>query len=115
MKRLNRSAILELLREQGPLSRARIAEILHLSPATVTRIVSTLVEENLVLKVGTADSTGGRRATLLRFNYAANAIIGIDMGGTHIVGAQADLGGNILQKVSLPSFSADAARLEEVR
>jgi len=106
---------LELLREQGPLSRARIAEILHLSPATVTRIVSTLVEENLVLKVGTADSTGGRRATLLRFNYAANAIIGIDMGGTHIVGAQADLGGNILQKVSLPSFSADAARLEEVR
>lgn len=107
IKRLNRSAILELLREQGPLSRARLAEILHLSPATVTRIISELIEENLVLETGTSDSTGGRRPTLLEFNCAANAIIGIDMGGTHIVGALADLGGNILQKASLPSFSAE--------
>jgi len=110
MKRLNRSAVLELLREQGPMSRARIARALNLSPATVTRIVSELVEENLVLETGTGDSTGGRRPTLVQFNYAANAIIGIDMGGTNIVGALADLGGNILQKVSLPSFSGDGRK-----
>ena len=107
MKRLNRSAILELLREQGPISRAKIARLLHLSPATVTRIVNELMEENLVLEIGTDNSTGGRRPTLLEFNYAANAIIGIDMGGTHIVGALADLGGNILQKASLSSSSGD--------
>jgi glucokinase-like ROK family protein len=110
MKRLNRSAVLELLREQGPLSRARIARILHLSPATVTRIVNELMEENLVLDMGTDDSTGGRRPTLLEFNYAANAIIGIDMGGTNIVGALADLGGNILQEASLPSSSGDGRK-----
>lgn len=110
MKRLNRSAILELLREQGPLSRAKIANLLHLSPATVTRIVNELMEENLILEIGTDDSTGGRRPTLLEFNYAANAIIGIDMGGTHIVGALADLGGNILQKASLPSFSGEGQK-----
>ena len=110
MKRLNRSAILELLREQGPLSRAKIARVLSLSPATVTRIVSELMEENLVLEIGTDDSTGGRRPTLLEFNYAANAIIGVDMGGTHIVGALADLGGNILQKASLPSSSGEGQK-----
>lgn len=110
MKRLNRSAILELLREQGPFSRAKIARILHLSPATVTRIVSKLVEENLVLEMGAGDSTGGRRPTLLEFNYAANAIIGVDMGGTQIVGALADLGGNILQKASLPSSSGEGQK-----
>lgn len=110
MKRVNRSAILELLREQGPLSRARIARVLHLSPATVTRIVSKLVEENLVLEIGTGDSTGGRRPTLLEFNCAANAIIGIDMGGTQILGALADLGGNILQKASLPSSSGEGRK-----
>ena len=110
MKRLNRSAILELLREQGTLSRAKIARVLSLSPATVTRIVSELMEENLVLEIGTDDSTGGRRPTLLEFNYAANAIIGVDMGGTHIVGALADLGGNILQKASLPSSSGEGQK-----
>jgi glucokinase-like ROK family protein len=67
--------------------------------------VSELIEENLVLEIGTDNSTGGRRPTLLEFNYAANAIIGIDMGGTQIVGVLADLGGNIIQKASLPSFS----------
>lgn len=87
------------------MSRAKIARVLHLSPATVTRIVSELIEENLVLEIGTDNSTGGRRPTLLEFNYAANAIIGIDMGGTQIVGVLADLGGNIIQKASLPSFS----------
>jgi len=110
MKRLNRSAILELLREQGSMSRAKIARILHLSPATVTRIVSKLVEEDLVLEMGAGDSTGGRRPTLLEFNYAANAIIGVDMGGTQIVGALADLGGNILQKASLPSSSGEGQK-----
>jgi len=59
IERLNRSATLELLREQGPLSRAKIAQVLHLSPATVTRIVSKLVEESLVLEIGVSDSTGG--------------------------------------------------------
>ena len=59
IERLNRSATLELLREQGPLSRAKIAQVLHLSPATVTRIVSRLVEESLVLEIGVGDSTGG--------------------------------------------------------
>jgi len=107
MKRLNRSAILDLLRERGPLPRVKLTEILHLSPATVTRIVNELIEENLVLETGTSESIGGRRPTLLEFNYKANAIIGIDMGGTHILGALADLGGNILQRASLPSISGE--------
>ena len=107
MKKLNRSAILELLREKGPLSRTQIAQILQLSPATITRIVNDLLEENLILEVGKGESTdvGGRRPALLEFNYKANAIIGIDLGGTNIIGALADLGGNILQKVSMPSMT----------
>ena len=39
--RLNRSFILRLVKEQGPLSRADIAKILNLNAATVGRTISS--------------------------------------------------------------------------
>lgn len=96
MKRLNRSAILGLLREHGPLSRSDLAKRLELSPSTVTRIVGQLLEEGLVFETDTVDSATGRKPTLLEFNYKAGAVIGVDIGGNNIVGVVADLHGDIL-------------------
>jgi len=101
LRRLNRAAILQLLCDRGPLSRAEIAKILHLNPATVTRIVNELIEENWILDRGHKDhgaAKGGRRPRLLEFNHKAALIIGLDVGGTKIVGALVDLEGNILYR-----------------
>jgi glucokinase len=67
MKQLNRSAILSLLRERGPLSRSDVARLLNISPSTVTRIVSQLIEEELLCEDGGTGEHGhgvGRRPTL---------------------------------------------------
>ena len=109
MKRLNQSAILRTIREQGLISRADIAKALRLNPSTVTRIVNELIEENLVFEEeGRGESTarGGRRPVLLEFNYKASLIVGVDLGGTDIVGALSDLDGNILHHESIRSRSA---------
>jgi len=108
MKHLNRSAILSLLREEGPISRSDLARRLGLSPSTVTRIVVQLIEEGLVLETETVDSATGRKPTLLEFNYRAGAVIGVDVGGTTIVSIVADLRGDILFRKDIPVRSGNA-------
>lgn len=99
-KKLYRSAILELLRERETMSRSQIARRLHISPATVTRITQELLEDSLIVEVGQADSTGGRRPTLLAFNFEENAIISVDLGNTESIGVLADLRGTIKHRAT---------------
>ena len=110
MKRLNQSAILRTIREQGPLSRAKIAKALQLNPSTVTRIVDGLIKEGLVIEGEAWESSarGGRRAVPLEFNYKASLIVGVDLRGTTMVGALADLEGNILRRSTIHSKPGDS-------
>ncbi len=96
--RLNQSAILDLIRNQGPISRVEVAKQLRLSAATVTRIVQKLLDENLVVEVAQGSSITGRKPILLQLNYKASFIIGVDQGGTKIAGAVADLEGELLAR-----------------
>lgn len=106
MKQLNRSAILGLLRERGPLSRSDIAKLLNLSPSTVTRIVNQLIEEGLLYEGETTEPVAqiGRPPTLLHFNFSAYMVIGVDVGGTQTTGAVADLHGDIVYRRTVPSI-----------
>ncbi len=99
MRGINRSAILEIIRRESPISRTLIGEKLNVSLPTVMRIVDELIEEGLVRPEGSKEWSGGRRRSLLEFNAEGHVVIGIDLGGTKIFGAIADLGGNILHEV----------------
>lgn len=96
-------AILKVIREHGPLTRAEIARILSLNPATVTRNVSELIQKNVVLdgvdpkQRASTSSRKGRPGRLLNFNYKAALVIALDVGGTKMLGAVVDLKGNILR------------------
>jgi glucokinase-like ROK family protein len=96
LHRINQSAILNLIREQGLISRTEIAKQLHLSQATVTRIVQKLVDNDFVVEVAQGNSATGRKPILLQLNYKASLIVGVDQGGTKISGALADLEGESL-------------------
>lgn len=108
LRRVNESALLELLREEGPIARSELARRLHLSPATVTRIVAEMIEQGTVLERSAGDSTGGRRPTLLEFNARASLIVGVYVGGQYTSGALADLDGEILARRALPTLPGDA-------
>jgi glucokinase-like ROK family protein len=86
INKLNKIKILNLIRENGPISRADAAKHSGISAPTVTRIVDSLIQENLVHEIGTGVSRGGRRPTLLEFSGNDNLVIGIDLGTTHIYG-----------------------------
>ena len=101
MRAINRSAILELIRSSGPVSRSEVAARLQVSLPTVMRIVDDLTAEDLVRATGASQWSGGRKRALIEFNGSAHLVIGVDLGGTKLYGAVADLTGTILHELHI--------------
>ncbi len=98
MRAINRSAILEIIRLESPISRTEIAERLDVSLPTVMRIVDELIADGFVRPQGGTEWSGWRRRALLEFNASGHVVLGVDMGGTKMYGALADLGGNVIDE-----------------
>lgn len=74
---VNTSLVLNLIWQQGSISRADIARETELSRPTVSSIVADLLEGGWVRESGPGESSGGRRPILLEFNYEARRIVGV--------------------------------------
>ncbi len=98
IRSINRSILLNAIKTQGEVSRAALAHMTGLSPATVTAITSDLIQEGLVFEKATGDSTGGRPPIMLALNPRGGFVIGIKLMEGHVVGALTDLNANILVK-----------------
>ncbi len=101
MRGINRSAVLDLIRREGPIARTAIAKSLQVSLMTVIRIVEELTAEDLIRQTGQKEWSGGRKRPLLEFNAEGHLVIGVDMNETRLYGVVADLAGNILNEASL--------------
>ncbi len=96
MRQVNRSAILELIRQRSPIARSEISRLLGLSMPTAMRIVDELIADDLVRSTGETAGSTGRPRELLEYNKNGGVVIGIDLGGTKLFGALATIGGEIL-------------------
>jgi len=80
--------LLAQLRDEGPLSKAQLADALQVSRTTVGAEVARLAELGLALEAGPAASRGGRRSTLvdlspdIRFAGIAIGATGLSVGVT---------------------------------
>ncbi|MCD6118200.1 ROK family transcriptional regulator [bacterium] len=104
INKLNKIKILNLIRENGKISRADLAKNSGISAPTVTRIIDSLInEEGLVHEVGEGVSRGGRKPMLLEFSGADNFVIGIDLGATNIYGMLSNLNAETIAEVRQPT------------
>ncbi|HEX2911158.1 MAG TPA: ROK family transcriptional regulator [Chloroflexia bacterium] len=102
MGELNRSIVLNLIRQEGSISRAEIAQRTKLSRSAVSNIINSLLDEGLVQHSGTGESNGGRRPIMLNFNYSAGHVLGVDVGANHLLALVTDLEGNVVAEHSHP-------------
>jgi DNA-binding Lrp family transcriptional regulator len=102
MRSVNRTAILDLIRQKSPIARSEIARQLRISLPTAMRIVDDLIAEDLVRYHGSRESTRGRPSALLEFNGKAYAVVGVDLGGARMFGTVADLSGAVQHEMYLP-------------
>lgn len=110
MHAINRSAILDIIRRLGPISRPSIANHLQISLPTVIRTIDELISEDMVVQTDEKESTGGRKRPLLKVNSDVYAIIGVDLGGTSIYGAATDLSGKVLAEIETDNHPASSEK-----
>ncbi|PLR77372.1 XylR family transcriptional regulator [Bacillus sp. V3-13] len=99
IKEINRSIVINLIRDSGKISRSDISKITEMSLSTVTYIVDELLGINLVREVGVATSTGGRRPVLLEFNADYGYTVGLKIEEKRILFALTNLNADILELV----------------
>lgn len=110
MREINQMLVLGAIRDQGPISRTDIADVTHLSAATISGITGDLIEQRLVEEREAGISTGGRRPILLALNRQAGLVLGVKVTETTLVAALTDLGADI---VSQAERSLDGVRRPE--
>ncbi|MEK4012851.1 ROK family transcriptional regulator [Peribacillus sp. FSL M8-0224] len=113
MKSINRSLILNIIREKGPISRADIAKLTKLTPPTVSSFVKELLEAEIVIERNLGESSGGRKPTLLTLSEDMFHVIGMDVGSQNIKTILTSITGKVIKKsiVPLPAQTTNEALL----
>jgi N-acetylglucosamine repressor len=96
MREMNQNMLLNLIRAHAPVSRTQLKKISGLSLATIVGITTTLMEQQLVVEVGVARSTGGRKAGLLELDPGGGYVIGVDIREYQLIGVVLNLNGSII-------------------
>src|SRR3954453_4354042 len=101
MREVNRSLVLALVKEGGPVSRASIARSTTLAKPTVSAIVDELIADGLVRELGPGSTavSGGRPPILLEFNARSQLGVGAHIGARRpTVGLGAAAGEDIARR-----------------
>src|SRR3954469_4534669 len=109
LRTLNQGALMQRLRDDGPLSRAQLARDTGLSKPTVSQALAELEAAGLVRAVGPAAPSRGRTALLYEPDPTAGYVVGIDIGRAWTRIAVADLTGTILARSDTPNRARTAA------
>lgn len=91
VKKLNRMTVLNIIKENEPISRKQLADLTGLTPPAITGIMRELLELGFVKEVGLGKSHGGRKPVKLTFNPEAGYVIGIEITRMETTIAVADL------------------------
>lgn len=111
LKALNEQTILDLIREDAPISRAEISRRAGISKPTVSLALESLLKAGLVRKaVGRRD---GLSYGAVFFEPVAEAalVLGLDLGARFLRGALCDLSGAIRARHDIEVVAADAERI----
>ena len=113
-REVNRQIVLNLIREQQPISRAELARRMKVNRAALTSIVRELIGAGDVEEIGAASAVRGRRPTLLAVKTSGRLAVAVDVrpGRTHL--ALADFAGQVLAREDIDTPAAPRALAEEL-
>ncbi len=94
----NASTVLQTLYKYGSCSRSQLTKLTGMSPATITRIITELMEQGIVLEGRVGKSTGGRRPVYLHIDYTKLYAASVKILHDDCMVALLDLKGQILER-----------------
>ncbi|WP_130797718.1 ROK family transcriptional regulator [Streptomyces otsuchiensis] len=90
------AALLHLVRDGRPRTRAELSAETGLARSTIAERVELLMNSGLLRHADKGRSTGGRPPSLFAFNPDARVVLAADIGATHVKLAVTDLAGEVL-------------------
>src|SRR5271165_5680980 len=105
-KQYSRRLVAEVLLHRAPLSRAALARATGLSKQTISIVIAELEAEGWVRSVGISRGAIGRTAVSYDLAQDAALSIGVDLGGTKVSLAIADLLGKTIGEITEPPTDA---------
>ncbi|MFI2642074.1 ROK family protein [Streptomyces sp. NPDC018610] len=85
LRRESRTAVLQRLYFDGPMSRYSLVPATGLSSGSVSKVVTELITDGLVEEAGSIDSRRGRPRILVRIAPGGGHLIGVDVGETRVL------------------------------
>lgn len=100
----NVARALSAIRSRGEAARVDLVETLDLSPATVSAVVSDLLENDLIVEAPTSSGTGrGRPRIQLSLNPKARMVAGAKLSGKSVTVAILDFCGEVISTAEAPT------------
>ncbi|HEY5586751.1 MAG TPA: ROK family transcriptional regulator [Ruminiclostridium sp.] len=91
---VNRAMVLQHLTHNGICSRADLAKEIGLTQASISKIISTLIEYDIVREVGYISGEMGRRSKGISLNFDTYKVIGVKLSRRSFSVGIFDIGGN---------------------
>lgn len=102
-RRLRKHFVLNVIRENGPLSRAEIAKVSGLNLPSVSSLVDELVTDELVMEEEARTAVRGRRPIPVSLRDNAACVLGIDIGKVSTTTMLANLSAKVLRTTERPT------------
>ncbi len=102
MRQINLLVVLDAFRSVGEMSRATVARATGISASTASKTVQELIDAGILMDEARESGRIARPSTHVRLNASCCAVVGIDLGGTHLHLALSDFAGQIHAQVSEP-------------
>jgi len=100
IKEINRVNVINIIKKSKEITKHEIAHLLKLSIPTVTTNINSLIEEGYVEEAGVAESTGGRKPMILKFNANARYSFGVNITPDRVSIVLINLNTELLHNVS---------------
>jgi predicted NBD/HSP70 family sugar kinase len=99
IKEINRVNVINIIKKNNEITKNEIAHLLKLSIPTVTTNINALIEEGYVEEAGVAESTGGRKPIILKFNVNAKYSFGVNISPDRVSVVLMNLNSELLHNV----------------
>jgi predicted NBD/HSP70 family sugar kinase len=103
LRELSEQDVLETIFREGPVTRPEIAQRTKLSKATVGAAVDRLAQAGMIRANGPLHGRRGRSPITYEIRDTAGFVVGLDLGGTNIRAAAADIYGEMLDDEQVPT------------
>lgn len=107
LKFQNRAAVLNSIRQHGPISRIDVARRTGLSVGTVTSLTRELLDNGLIYEKQEGDSRGGRPPILLALQPEGAYVIGAKLTEDHITFALTNLDADVIGRFTMDNPSVE--------